>query len=175
MANECRVSIEISASIEAIKDFTTRFETCNDGRFPQESGVEGPHIVDEFGAKAELLIDRIGSKWVQIEETTYYQEGDTTCDFKLISAWYPPSDMLMEMARQIFVLDPEAEIYGTYVDESFDPVGALFIELGWNSEGMDIEIHDKEEHLEYDEDNECFWDDEVQPAIDRCLEYVKSI
>jgi hypothetical protein len=122
-----------------------------------------------------LLIDRIGSKWVQIEETTYYKEGDTTCDFKLVSAWYIPSDMLKEIGRQIFNIDPYAKIFGTYTDESFDPVGAFYVELGWDSEGMNIEIHDKEESLEYDDENEYFWDDLVQPAIDRCLKYVKSI
>jgi hypothetical protein len=183
MANVMSVSVEITANLEAIKDFTSRFESCNDGKYPQDQTTKGPHIIDEFGAKADLVIDRIGSKWVKIEEHTDYQEGDTFCDFKLESAWYPPSDMLKEMARQIFTIDPYAQIFGTYIDESFQPVGALYVELGWNSEGMDIEIYSKEENLEFDcdadNDNDDyfgeFWEEEVQPAVDRCLEYVKSI
>ena len=34
---------------------------------------ENPHIADEFGADAELFIDKVGSKWIQIWDEGYYR------------------------------------------------------------------------------------------------------
>ena len=115
MANTCRTKITIQASREAIQDFVDRLEKCVDGSYPNSEN-DKPHIIDEFGAKAELLIDRIGSKWVQMydgydsgisehDDT----EGSSEVVFELESAWYPPSDMILEMYRQVVEFNEEAD------------------------------------------------------------------
>jgi hypothetical protein len=64
MANTCRTEVKISGTTDAIDYFVTRYENCNDGKvYPNTEDT--PHIVDVFGAEAELFIDRVGSKWVQ--------------------------------------------------------------------------------------------------------------
>jgi hypothetical protein len=100
MANICRTEIKIKANKAAIKDFALRYEACNDGSYPNEQ--DSPHIIDEFGAQAELLIDRIGSKWIKMYDPwPYWEEGMTEYDFALESAWYSPSDMMNEIYRQL--------------------------------------------------------------------------
>jgi hypothetical protein len=97
MANTCRTEVKISGTTDAIDYFVTRYENCNDKAYPNTEDT--PHIVDVFGAEAELFIDKVGSKWV----TKYddYRSDENMFEFSLESAWYPPSDMLKEMHRQL--------------------------------------------------------------------------
>ena len=62
MANTCRTDVTIKGSKEAMKYFQEKYDNCVDGNYPAEEGET--HIIDAFGAEAELLIDRIGSKWI---------------------------------------------------------------------------------------------------------------
>jgi len=156
MANICRTEITIVASPEAIEGFVERFEKCHSGKYPNEENT--PHIIDEFGAKAELLIDRIGSKWVQIYDDGIYHSRANQCEFSLESAWYPPSDMILEMFRQLEEIDPEVKMYGKYWDEGYKPIGMFEVYYGI--------IIDVEEELDVDEDMEYFWDEVVEPAFD---------
>ena len=82
MANTCRTDVSINASKEAIKIFQTKLENCNDGRYPNEK--ETPHIVDVFGADAELFIDKVGSKWISLQEI--YTDDEECIEFSLESA-----------------------------------------------------------------------------------------
>ena len=95
MANSNRTEIYIEGSKEAIDNFVERFEKCHSGPYPNQE--EAPHIVDEFGADAELFIDKVGSKWIQIWDEGYYRSSDNRCEIYLDTAWYPPSDMILEI------------------------------------------------------------------------------
>jgi len=161
MANICRTEIKIKASEAAIKDFATRYEVCNDGLYPNKQG--SPHIIDEFGAQAELVIDRIGSKWIQMyDRWPYWEEGMTEYDFAFESAWYPPSDMMNEIYRQISLIDPNVEMEGRYWDEGYCPIGVFKF--------IDGKLVTLEEDVEVDEDEEYYWDDKIEPVFDRLKE-----
>ncbi len=180
MANTCRTKITIQASREAIQDFVDRLEKCVDGSYPNSEN-DKPHIIDEFGAKAELLIDRIGSKWVQMydgydsgisehDDT----EGSSEVVFELESAWYPPSDMILEMYRQVVEFNEEADeevrVFGSYWDEGYQPIGVFEVYYGQIIEEQDHDLDESEwddvieaeGEQEYDRN---FWEEVVDPAF----------
>lgn len=178
MANTCRTKITIQASREAIQDFVDRLEKCVDGSYPNSEN-DKPHIIDEFGAKAELLIDRIGSKWVQMydgydsgisehDDT----EGSSEVVFELESAWYPPSDMILEMFRQMEEIDGEGvRVYGNYWDEGYQPIGVFEVYHGEiiSEENNDLDESEWEEKVEAEGESEYdrnFWEEEVEPAFE---------
>ena len=154
MANTCRTDVKIQGSEEAISYFKEKYESCHDGKYPNEE--ENPHIVDVFGADAELFIDKVGSKWISQYEI--FWDDETSYEFGLESANYPPSDMLKEMHRQLAVIDPDIIFTARYWDEAYDPIGVIKI----TDSGQYLELEDYS--LEED-DQEYFWDDVVEPAF----------
>ena len=185
MANTCRTEIKIQASTDAVQNIVDRLEGCIDGNYPNTKD-DRPHLIDEFGAKAELLIDRIGSKWVTrynghdesgISEFGEIREGVSELIFELESAWYPPSDMILEIYRQVVELsggddsDEEVKIFGSYWDEGYQPIGVFEVYYGQiiEEENQDLDESEWEERLEdegRDPDYNSFWDEEVSPAFE---------
>ena len=167
MANSNRTEIYIEGSKEAIDNFVERFDRCHDGPYPNQE--ENPHIIDEFGADAELLIDRIGSKWIQIWDEGYYRSSDTRCEVYLDSAWYPPSDMILEIYRQMAEIDDEIKVSGKYWDEGYQPIGVFEVYYGQIIEeqhhGLDeVEWEEEIEGEDADYDRN-FWEEVVDPAF----------
>ena len=154
MANTCRTDVTIKGSKEAIKYFQEKYDDCVDGKYPAEEGQT--HIIDAFGAEAELLIDRIGSKWISKFEV--FVDDENEFEFAMESAWYPPSDMLKEMHRQLVAIDPDIIFTARYWDEVYDPIGVLKI----TDAGQYLTLEDNS--LE-DDDREYFWDDVIEPAF----------
>ncbi|MDB4344473.1 hypothetical protein OAA18_00145 [bacterium] len=159
MANVCRTDIKIQGSKEAISYFKEKYESCHDGKYPNEE--EAPHIVDVFGADSELFIDKVGSKWVTQYEI--FWDDETSYEFGLESANYPPSDMLKEIHRQLVAIDPDITFTARYWDEAYDPIGVIKI----TDAGQYLELEDYS--LEED-DQEYFWDDVIEPAFERLEE-----
>ena len=157
MANTCRTDVSINASKEAIKIFQTKLENCNDGRYPNEK--ETPHIVDVFGADAELFIDKVGSKWISLQEI--YTDDEECIEFSLESAWYPPSDMLKEMHRQLIEIDSNTTFTARYWDEGYEPIGV--IKITKESEYLTSELND----LSVEDEPEYFWDDIIVPEFEK--------
>ena len=183
MANVCRTDIIIKASKTAIDNFVERFDKCVDGTYPNTED-DRPHIIDEFGAKADLLIDRIGSKWVSIWDggISYHNdtEGSSEVHLSLDSAWYPPSDMILEMFRQMEEIDSVLElyesgqgvrVYGSYWDEGYQPIGVFEVYGGEiiSEENNDLDESEWEERIEAeggDSNNMSYWDEVVSPAFE---------
>ena len=155
MANICRTNIRIEASEAAINYFREKYDNCNDGPYPNTK--ETPHIVDVFGADAELFIDKVGSKWVQKYDVM--DDDINSFEFGLESAWYPPSDMILEIYRQMAEIDDEVKISGKYWDEVYNPIGVFEVYYG--------EIIKEEQDIDEDDDREYFWDDVIEPAFDK--------
>ena len=164
MANTCRTDVSINASKEAIKMFQEKLENCNDGRYPNEK--ETPHIVDVFGADAELFIDKVGSKWISLQEI--YTDDEESIEFSLESAWYPPSDMLKEMHRQLIEIDSNVTFTARYWDEGYEPIGV--IKITKDGEYITRELDD----LSVDDEPEFFWDDVIAPSFEQ-LEQLLNI
>ena len=156
MANTCRTDIKIQGTKEALLYFKEKYENCHDGKYPNEE--ENPHIVDVFGADAENFIDKVGSKWVTQYEV--FWDDETSYEFGLESAWYPPSDMLKEMHRQLVAIDPDVIFTARYWDEAYDPIGVIKI----TDSGQYLELED---HSLEEDDQEYFWDDVIEPAFER--------
>jgi len=173
MANICRTNIVIKASKKAIDNFVERFDKCVDGTYPNTED-DRPHIIDEFGAKAELLIDRIGSKWVSMWDGGISYHNDTEVHFSLDSAWYPPSDMILEMFRQMEEIDGVGEgvrVYGSYWDEGYQPIGVFEVYYGEiiSEENNDLDESEWEDKVEAEGESEYdrnFWEEEVEPAFE---------
>jgi len=160
MANACRTDVKIQGSKEAISFFKEKYESCHDGKYPNEE--DAPHIVDVFGADAELFIDKVGSKWITQYEI--FWDDETSYEFGLESANYPPSDMLKEMHRQLVAIDPDIIFTARYWDEAYDPIGVLKI----TDAGQYLEL---ETIIDEDEDGyEYFWDDIIEPEFERLEE-----
>ena len=159
MANTCRTDIKIQGTKEAILYFKEKYESCHDGKYPNEE--ENLHIVDVFGADAENFIDKVGSKWVTQYEV--FWDDETSYEFGLESAWYPPSDMLKEMHRQLVAIDPDIIFTARYWDEAYDPIGVIKI----TDAGQYLTLEDNS--LEED-DQEYFWDDVIEPAFEKLEE-----
>jgi len=160
MANICRTDVKIEGTPKAINYFVELYENCNDGKYPNEGDT--PHIVDVFGAEAENFIDKVGSKWV----TKYdiYGQDETSYEFGLESAWYPPSDMLKEMHRQLVAIDPDIIFTARYWDEAYDPIGVLKITDAGQYLTLETEPESEDEF-----EGEYYWDDVIDPAF-RALE-----
>lgn len=159
MANVNRTDVTIKGSKEAIRYFQEKYDNCVDGTYPSKEGET--HIIDAFGAEAELLIDRIGSKWVSKYDV--FVDDDNEFQFALESANYPPSDMLKEMHRQLVDIDPDIKFTARYWDEAYDPIGVLKI----TDAGQYITVDDYS--LE-DDDEEFFWDRVIDPAFEKLEE-----
>ena len=89
-----------------------------------------PTSLDEFGADAELFIDKVGSKWVQIWDEGIYHSSDNKCEIYLDTASYPPSDMILEIYRQMAEIDDEIKVSGKYWDEAYNPIGVFEVYYG---------------------------------------------
>ena len=169
MANSNRTEIYIEGSKEAIDNFVERFDKCHDGPYPNQ--LEKPHIVDEFGADSESYIDKVGSKWVHIWDEGLYHSSDNRCEIYLDSAWYPPSDMILEIYRQMAEIDDEIKVSGKYWDEGYKPIGVFEVYYGQiiEEEYHDLDESEWDDKVEAEGESEYdrnFWEEEVEPAFE---------
>ena len=169
MANSNRTEIYIEGSKEAIDNFVERFDKCHDGPYPNQ--LEKPHIVDEFGADSESYIDKVGSKWVHIWDEGLYHSSDNRCEIYLDSAWYPPSDMILEIYRQMAEIDDEIKVSGKYWDEGYQPIGVFEVYYGQiiEEEYHDLDESEWDDKVEAEGESEYdrnFWEEEVEPAFE---------
>lgn len=95
------------------------------------------------------MVDNIGSKWIEIEcddEPVF----DTEYSFRVTSAWHVPEEYLLTLTQELVDVKNDVVLYGTYEDESYDPIGAfVYADEYEDSEDLDIEI-----------DFDQLWDDE---------------
>ncbi len=100
-------------------------------------------------------------------------EGSSEVVFELESAWYPPSDMILEMYRQVVEFNEEADeevrVFGSYWDEGYQPIGVFEVYYGQIIEeqhhGLDeVEWEEEIEGEDADYDRN-FWEEVVDPAF----------
>lgn len=114
------------------------------------------HINKVYGTEytdyADLLIDwmndNVGSKRLSIEFNDL--EFSPQIDLTIESAWSVPAAYLEKLTSVLTEWDKEIALYGTYEDESYDPIGAF------------VYAHDYDDIEDfYDEiDVEQMWDDD---------------
>lgn len=178
MANSNRTEIYIEGSKEAIDNFVERFEKCHSGTYPNQE--ENPHIADEFGADAELFIDKVGSKWIEIYDEGIYRDCDNYCEIYLDTAWYPPSDMILEIYRQLAEIDDEIAVSGKFWDEGYQPIGVFEVYYGEiiKEENHDLDESEWEEEVEAEGEQEYdrnFWEEVVDPSFEILREKLDKV
>ena len=91
-----------------------------------------------------FMNDNVGSKWLRIEfgvwSTKNFIEETTEVDLILESAWNVPTKYLEQLTWVLTEINKDVVVYGTYEDESYNPMGAFVYAKDYD----DIEDHDEE-------------------------------
>ena len=88
--------------------------------------------------------DNVGSKWLRIEfgvwSTKKFVEETDEVDLILESAWNVPTNYLEQLTSVLTEINKDVIVYGTYEDESWEPIGAFVYAYDYD----DIEDYDDE-------------------------------
>jgi hypothetical protein len=76
-----------------------------------------------------FMMDNVGSKWLRIEfgvwSTKNFVEEAEEVDLILESAWNVPTKYLEQLTSVLAEINKDIIVYGTYEDESYEPMGAF--------------------------------------------------
>ena len=117
--------------------------------------------------RRDWFSENVGAKWCHHEDI---QIDDESAYIHLISAWYYPEYLIEHLFKICAEIDEDVEIYGTFEDESYTPVGGFAInKYGFESDEEDeLEHPDSDDYLDddgevdydsYDEAMEEFYDE----------------
>jgi len=153
MANECQTNILFESSDDGLKWLKEKFNEVlklkGDDRFNS--------ISENFGDKGETNIDKLGCKWLDIDECEETDDGFTV---KILSAAYPPNKMIIKIVSLLLEnFDNHSRASGKYWDENFNTIGIF--------ESNSYGYFEAEDSLDVDFDNENYWEEEVEPAFDK--------
>ena len=153
MANECQTNILFESSDDGLKWLKEKFNEVlklkGDDRFNS--------ISENFGDKGETNIDKLGCKWLDIDECEETDDGFTV---KILSAAYPPNKMIIKIVSLLLEnFDNNSRASGKYWDENFNTIGIF--------ESNSYGYFEAEDSLDVDFDNENYWEEEVEPAFDK--------
>lgn len=91
-----------------------------------------------------FMYDNVGSKWLSIEfggwSTENFAKEEDEVDLILESAWNVPKKYLEQLRDVLTEINRDIVIYGTYEDESYNPMGAFIYAYDYE----DIEDYDEE-------------------------------
>ena len=95
-----------------------------------------------------FMTDNVGSKWLSIEfgcwSTEEFKQYSDTVDLVLESAWNVPTLYLEQLTYVLTQINKDIVVYGTYEDESWEPMGAFVYADDYD----DIEDYDEEVEVE---------------------------
>lgn len=106
------------------------------------------------------ITEKLGSKWMY--GYMEYADGEEA-ELSLTSAWSVPVSFLETLANQLAVVQGENPpvVYGTYLDEGYDPCGAFVYAVGYE-DIEDVYGYNCEEEVDTDQ----IWeDDEYSESI----------
>ena len=96
-----------------------------------------------------FMNDNVGSKWLNIEfgcwSTEEFKQFSDTVDLVLESAWNVPTLYLEKLTEVLTEINKDVVLYGTYEDESWEPMGAFVYAYDYD------DIEDSEEEVEVEE------------------------
>ena len=91
-----------------------------------------------------FMIDNVGSKWLTIEFGCWsfeeFKQYSDTVDLILETAWNVPTKYLEQLTSVLTEINKDIIVYGTYEDESWEPMGAFVYAYDYD----DIEDYDDE-------------------------------
>ena len=133
----------------------------NDGTNEYYTNVE--HIIKQmYGdvdfSKLDWWYDNVGSKWLEVESAVT-EDFESEVQLYMTSAWNVPVEFLEKLRDILTDINKDVVLYGTYEDESLEPIGAFVYGYGYDDiEDLDIEIDFDKYWGEYDEEAEEYRD-----------------
>jgi hypothetical protein len=95
-----------------------------------------------------FMNDNVGSKWLSVEfgcwSTEEFKQFSDTVDLVLESAWNVPTLYLEQLTYVLTQINKDIVVYGTYEDESWEPMGAFVYADDYD----DIEDYDEEVEID---------------------------
>jgi hypothetical protein len=95
-----------------------------------------------------FMNDNVGSKWLNVEfgcwSTEEFKQYSDTVDLILESAWNVPTLYLEQLTYVLTQINKDIVVYGTYEDESWEPMGAFVYADDYD----DIEDYDEEVEID---------------------------
>ena len=146
MANDMTTNITISGNKELMVFLEGKHAEVDSGEDRLLSFVDA--FYDDMENDRGWFTDNVGAKWCYHED---FWVDDNESGINLISAWYPPIELIEKLYEVCVKIDENCEITGTYQDQSFSPVGGFIMNgKGFNSE---------EDELVYPDENDYIGDD----------------
>jgi hypothetical protein len=142
MANTMTTYVKVgSLNEETHKKFVELFEKSGD----QVSHFNTLYETDLEDIEREWMLENVGAKWINIEcDDLEYHD---TMELVLETAWTVPTEYLQKIVEYI---GGDVVVYGTYEDESYDPIGAFVYAVDYD----DIEDYEEVEHDKIFEDDD---------------------
>jgi hypothetical protein len=95
-----------------------------------------------------FMLDNVGSKWLTIEFGCWsfeeFKQYSDTVDLILETAWNVPTKYLEQLTSALTEINKDIIVYGTYEDESWEPMGAFVYADDYD----DIEDYDEEVEID---------------------------
>ena len=157
MANVVYNQINIHASKNAIDWLEEQFNLIDTLEY-NEKPVK---IIELFGTKGDDIYDKIGAKWLTLDNDCKYRESEDCYYFQYETGNHPPEEMIKNLFNILSEKSDEdfwCYIDGRYWDEGFDPVGIFEC----NVDGY----FSAEDSIEVDYDDVDYWENQVQPIFD---------
>ena len=146
----------------------------NDGTNEYYTNVE--HIIKQiYGdvdfSKLDWWYDNIGSKWLEVESAVT-EDFESEVQLYMTSAWSVPTQFLEKLSKILTEINKEVVIYGTYEDESLEPMGAFVYGDDYDDiEDLDIEI----DFDKYWGDDDLEAEEYRESVIDALMEHKESM
>ncbi len=139
-----------------IQSFDKLKEIFNDGTNEYYCNVE--HVIKQMYGEVDYSsldwwYSNIGSKWMEIE-TSITGEFEESIELYITSAWNVPTIFLEKLCEILTKINKDVVLYGTYQDESLDPIGAFVYALDYDDiDDLDIEV-DSDKYWSGENDDE---------------------
>ena len=170
MANHVRSRVEVESNSKEIHEYLQRFDDSCTGLGNRESCPNTCKVV--FGEDWKYNIDDVGSKWVFVEETPYWNKSEDSTDYTdemvVCSAWHFPLEFFESLTENLAKISDDFELVVTADEESEDFVGGG---VG-NKNGFEYVEDDDIEPLDWDNEDDSYRDehwDMIDGAKSQCI------
>ena len=177
MANHVTTNLTIEGNKELMDFLEEKAKLVDERRKDDHYLAFVGAFLPEMENRRDWFSDNVGAKWCYHED---FYNDDSTAEITLTSAWYYPEYLIEHLFKICAEIDEDVEIYGTFEDESYAPVGGFAInKYGFESDEEDeLEHPDSDDYL--DDDGEVDYDahevaieefyEEVDETKDLCLQ-----
>lgn len=175
MANHVSSTVTVHGNEEAVKHIDSLMEKANDGEITTlaQTFYDNVELGENGGVMNTWSGDNMGPKWTYLEDIM----GDG--EYRLVSAWYPPTKFVIHLYKMVTEIDPDGYVEVIYEDEGYDPIGAIVVKKDKDGTPCIWVEEDEMEDPTVDKD----WDDEdyddvqmefMESLYDRQLEMVRE-